>query len=53
MPVTTQLMSTQLKRSLKLTAVTYYGVGGSLGSIIHMLIGEVVTVDGYYAQWSI
>jgi amino acid transporter len=44
--------STPLKRSLKLTAVTFYGVGAILGAGIYILIGEVVSTAGYYAPLS-
>jgi len=42
----------QLKRSLKLTAVTVYGVGSILGAGIYVLIGEVAAAAGYAAPLS-
>ncbi len=42
----------QLKRSLKLPVVTFYGIGAILGAGIYVLIGEVVAVAGYFAPLS-
>lgn len=38
-----------LKRSLSVTAVTFYGVGAILGAGIYVLIGEVAGLAGYHA----
>ncbi len=46
------MVDTPLKRSLKLPAVTFYGVGAILGAGIYVLIGEVAAVAGYYAPLS-
>lgn len=43
---------TTLKRSLKLPAVTLYGVGAILGVGIYVLIGEIAGQAGYFAPLS-
>jgi amino acid transporter len=43
---------TQLKRSLKLPTVTFYGLGAILGAGIYVLMGEVAATAGYFAPLS-
>ena len=42
----------QLKRSLSLTLVTFYGIGTILGAGIYVLIGEVAAVAGIFSPFS-
>ena len=42
----------QLKRSLSLTMVTFYGIGTILGAGIYVLIGEVAVTAGIFAPVS-
>ena len=42
----------QLKRSLSLSLVTFYGLGTILGAGIYVLIGKVVATAGIYTPWS-
>ncbi|MDH5436609.1 MAG: amino acid permease, partial [Gammaproteobacteria bacterium] len=42
----------QLKRSLSLTLVTFYGIGTILGAGIYVLIGEVAATAGIFTPLS-
>lgn len=42
----------ELKRSLSLVTMTFYGVGAILGAGIYVLVGEVAAAAGYFAPLS-